>query len=54
MRIQWIVALLVGAIALAMAKPTIYKRNEDNVFEPGGWVSHHFMPTRFNVSASRE
>lgn len=35
MRISWIVLCLVAVIVTVHAKPTIYKRNEDNVFEPG-------------------
>lgn len=34
MRTSWIILLFVVAIAAVHAKPTIYKRNEDNVFEP--------------------
>ncbi|XP_067213592.1 uncharacterized protein [Linepithema humile] len=34
MKIFWIVLCVVAAIVTARAKPTIYKRNEDNVYEP--------------------
>lgn len=35
MKFFWIVLCVTAAIVTAHAKPTIYKRNEDNVFEPG-------------------
>jgi len=54
MRISWIVAVLVTAIAIAVthAKPTIYKRNEDNVFEPGEFL-RFFMRMRFRETFQR-
>ncbi|RLU25974.1 hypothetical protein DMN91_002137 [Ooceraea biroi] len=34
MRTSWMIVLFVTAIIAVHAKPTIYKKNEDNVFEP--------------------
>lgn len=34
MRTSWTIILLCFVAAFVAAKPTIYKRNEDNVFEP--------------------
>lgn len=31
-----LVCFVAAILVAAQAKPTIYKRNEDNVFEPGG------------------
>lgn len=38
-----LVCFVVAVLAAVQARPTIYKRNEDNVFEPGGRTNKRTM-----------